>query len=60
MQPGQELPHPVTTKSPLHPSPAAAMCTPCGWPHPPLTIPPFLLMQSLSTQILFCAVHSMT
>ena len=40
--------HPVPTMILLQPSLAAAMCTaPCGEPHPPPPVPPFLLTQNL-------------
>ena len=58
MQPGQELTHPVPTMALLQPSLKAAMCTaPCGWPHLPPSVSPFLLSKTCMLADLFWAVQ---
>ena len=58
MQPGQELTHPVPTMALLQPSLKAAMCTaPCGWPHLPPPVSPFLLSKTCTLADLFWAVQ---
>ena len=45
------MPKPVPTKAFLQPAKAAAMCTaPRAETHPPPPIPPFLLVQNLSSK----------
>jgi len=47
MQSGQEVAHLVPTMTLSPPSLAATMCvSPCGWLHPPPSLPPFLLTQN--------------
>ena len=63
MQPGQVCP-PGVNHGPFTAKPTAAICTaPCGRPHLPHPVPPFLLMQNCPAighaETLFCTLNCM-